>query len=96
MKGTHRILIALGMVVALLSLPGLVEHTAKAFTEETESGRELDEGLPPPSKTSRFRMWQPPGTGYDYEKTRRFWRNYKPPRHREPPRERPKEYLDTE
>ncbi|GBD26629.1 hypothetical protein HRbin30_01969 [bacterium HR30] len=75
---------------------GSVPEAVHAFTEETEAGHELDEGLPPPRKKARGWPSQRATLGYDYKKSHRFWRNYKAPRPQPESRKRPKEYIDVE
>ncbi|GIW42836.1 MAG: hypothetical protein KatS3mg077_0118 [Candidatus Binatia bacterium] len=92
-----RFLLALLTLGLFASVSCVVVHSACAFTEETESGHELDEQLPPPMKGSlRRRADHLPSVGYDIKKVQRFWRNYKPPRRPKQKEERPKEYVDPQ
>lgn len=82
-------------LAAFAVLVGLAGHPAWAFTEETDSGREIDEGFPPRNSAVRTRdltrAWAVPTE----KQIRSFWRNYRPPkRERGLPRKKPKEYVD--
>lgn len=86
----------IAVVGATLLVAALSRQPAGAFTEETDSGRELDEGLPPRVRAGSEHRWQANTHGGDYKRIHRFWRNYKAPRSRAEPRKRAKEYLDTD
>ncbi len=69
---------------------------AKAFVPETETGRELDEGLPARAEKGRGRLSRPAAVGYDYKRIHRFWRNYHAPRRKAERRKAPQEYIDAD
>jgi hypothetical protein len=61
------------------------------WEDSNESGVEVDEALPPLPQPKAVRRWKSPPHGYDPERIRRFWHDYRPPREEKPKVERKRE-----